>query len=107
MKVIPKHDIQRLVNEWWKVWLRNFVPNLQVRSKWWKSTENLAIDDIVLIIDCNIIRSKWQMGKVIQVYLGDDGKVRSVKVKMSSRNYDRPITKLSLLLTKKEYESEG
>ena len=41
------------------------------------------------------------MGKVIQVYLGEDGKVRGVKVKTLSGNYDRPITKLSLLLTKK------
>ena len=28
--------IQGLVNEWWKIWLRNFIPNLQIRNKWYK-----------------------------------------------------------------------
>ena len=98
--------IQRLVTEWWKIWLRNFVPNLQARSKWWKPRENVAIDDIVLLIDPGAIRGRWQMGRIIEVYPGKDGKVRSVKVKTSTGNYDRPITKLSLLLTRKEYETD-
>ena len=45
------------------------------------------------------------MGKIIDVFPGRDTKVRSVKVKTSTGTYDRPITKLSLLLSKKEYES--
>ena len=38
--------IQRLVQEWWKIWLRNFCPNLQARNKWWKPREDVKIDDI-------------------------------------------------------------
>ena len=98
--------IQRLVDEWWCIWLRNFVPNLQVGSKWWKTKENLAVGDIILLIDFNISRGKWQIGKVIEVFPGKDGKVRSAKIKTSSGIYDRPVTKMSLLLSKEEYETD-
>ena len=65
---------------------------------------NLAIGDIVLIIDPMIPRSRWKMAIVEQVYNGDDGLIRSVRVKTKSGSYDRPITKLSLLLSKEEQE---
>ena len=97
--------IQRLCDEWWKIWLRNFVPTLQVRNKWWKPRENVGIGDIVLVIDPNNNRGKWQMGKIMDVFPNPDGKVRSVRVKTSNGTYDRPITKLTLLISRNEYEA--
>ena len=94
--------IQKVVNDWWKIWLLNFVPNLQPRSKWYKARDNLGVGDIVLVIDPDVRRSEWSVGLVEKVYYGDDGRVRSVQVKTSSGLYDRPITKLCLLLSKEE-----
>ena len=96
--------IQKLVDEWWKIWMTNFIPNLQIRSKWLKHRTNLECGDIVLVIDPHAARSKWQMAIVIETYPGSDGNVRSVKIKSSTGTYDRPITKLCLLLSKTEYE---
>ena len=98
--------IQRLVSEWWKLWLQYFVPNLQPRSKWRKLRENVAVGDIVLVIDKDIIRGQWQMAVVLEVYTGSDGNVRSVKIKTRTGTYDRPITKLCLLLSKQKCETE-
>ena len=84
--------------------MANFCPNLKVRNKWWKPREDVKIDDIALIINPDVSRGKWNMGKVIETFVGDDKRVRSVRIKTSG-NYDRPITKLSLLLSKQEYES--
>ena len=97
---LPYDYIQRLVSEWWKLWLQYFVPNLQPRSKWRKLRENVAVGDIVLVIDKDISRGKWQMAVVLEVYMGSDGNVRSVKIKTRTGTYDRPITKLCLLLSK-------
>ena len=36
--------------------------------------------DIVLIQDSKLVRGKWQLGKVIKVFQGQDGKVRRVVV---------------------------
>ena len=82
--------------------MAHFVPNLQPRGKWFKIRDNLKIGDIILVIDKDYPRSKWNMGLVIQVYPGDDGLVRSAKVKTSFGTYDRPITKLTLLLSNEE-----
>ena len=64
--------IQKLVNEWWGIWMRNFVPNLQIRSVWYKKRENVSIGDIVLNINPSISRGKWQMGIILQTYDGND-----------------------------------
>ena len=98
--------IQRLVDEWWRQWMMYFVPNLQTRSKWKKQRENLEQGDIVLLIDPDVSRGKWKMGIVQEVYPGGDGDVRSAKIRTQSGTYDRPITKLCLLLSKAEYDSE-
>ena len=97
-------QIQDIVNDWWKLWMLHFAPNLQARNKWFKVRENLEIGDIVLIIDPEISRSKWRMAMVTSVYPGKDGLVRSVQVKTGSGMYDRPVTKLCLLLAKNEME---
>ena len=99
--------IQKVISEWWKLWLRNCVPNLQIRNKWWKTRDNVTNGDIVLLIDPGISRGKWQIGKIIEVFPGTDNKIRSVKVKTNSGTYDRPITKLSLLLSKEEQKQYG
>ena len=97
--------IQGVVNEWWKIWPRNFIPNLQIRNKWYKHRDNLEQGDIVLLIDPHEKRSHWNLAKVIKTYPGADKRVRSVQIKTKSGIYDRPITKLCLLLSKGEYES--
>ena len=94
--------IQNVCNDWWRIWLLHFVPNLQCRSKWYKDRCNVAEGDIVLLIDPSVKRSEWNMGVVENVYKGDDNRVRSVRVKTQSGSYDRPITKLTLLLSKEE-----
>ena len=82
-----------------------FVPNLQARSKWWKLQHNLDCGDIVLLIDRDVNRGKWRMGIVEEVFQGTDGNVRSAKIKTQTGIYDRPITKLCLILAKTEYET--
>ena len=59
---------------------------------------------MVLVVDPNVKRGQWSMAKVMNVYPGADGHVRSVNVKTMTGTYDKPITKLCLLLAKKEFE---
>ena len=99
--------IQRMVNEWWKLWMQHFVPNLQMRNKWFKERKNVSIGDVVLVIDSNIPRSKWQLAIIIETFPGNDGHIRSVKIRTSSGQYTRPITKLCLLLTKEELQNSN
>ena len=45
-------------------------------------------------------------GHVTKVYKGHDEHVRSIEVKTKDGTYDRPITKVTMLLSKQEY-SDG
>ena len=61
--------------------LLHFTPNLQVRSKWLKTRDNLCVGYIAFKIDHQVSRSKWKMAVVENVYPGKDGLVRSDHVK--------------------------
>ena len=63
--------------------MRNFVPNLQIRSKWYKVRTNVSIGDIVLCIDPLSKRSNWQMVIITNTFPGIGNNVRSMEVKTS------------------------
>ena len=58
---------------------------------------NVQIGDLVLIAEDNVLRNRWPMGRVMEVFCGEDGGVRSVKIKTASSVFHRPVTKLCLL----------
>ena len=89
-------QVQYLADLFWKRWLKEYLPQLQTRSKWTKTSRNLTPGDIVLVLD-NLPRNQWLMGKVLEVNKGRDGLVRSARIKTPSSELVRPITKLSLL----------
>ena len=89
--------VQYMVNLFWKRWTREYLPTLQIRSKWLRSERNLQIGDIVLMLDEALPRNQWPLARVTEIHTSDDKLVRSVKVKTHSGAYDRPIHKLCLL----------
>ena len=59
--------------------------------------------DIVMIIDTNVKRGCWKLGEVVNTYVGDDGLVRVVDVKMGDGQVlRRPVVKLIILLKNNE-----
>ncbi|KAJ8030376.1 hypothetical protein HOLleu_26786 [Holothuria leucospilota] len=74
--------IQSLVNGFWRKWTRDFFPSLIFRQKWHTVRSNLQKEDVVLVQDSNIVRGKWRMGIVTEVYPDKAGKVHNVKVKV-------------------------
>ena len=93
-------QVQHLANTFWRRWIREYLPQLQERQKWFHKTRNLSVDDIVLVVDDRCTRSTWPLGRITEVYKNQqDGCVRSAKVKTASSVLVRPITKLVLLET--------
>jgi hypothetical protein len=90
-------QVQYLADVFWRRWTREYLPTLQLRQKWTESTRNTRIGDIVIVIDDNMPRNTWLLGRVIQCYPGSDGLVRSVKVVTKNATLVRPVHKLSLL----------
>lgn len=88
---------QYLADQFWKRWLREYLPQLQERSKWNRPQRNVAIGDIVLVVKKNVSRGTWPLARVLEVHKAKDGYVRSVKIKTRSSILTRPVNKLCLL----------
>ena len=58
------------------------------------------------MVDPDTKHSHWKMAIVVNVYRGKDGLVRSVQVKTDSGIYDRPVTKLCLLVSNNEMQDK-
>ena len=51
----------------------------------------------MLLLEENLSHNKWNLGRVTEVFVGRDSRVRSAKVKTPSTELHRPIVKLCLL----------
>ena len=85
---MEKSAVQYLANEFWSRWKREYIQSLQIRQKWNKPHRNLKIDDIVLIIDHNVPRNHWKLGRVTETMPDKNGCVRIVKLLVSDENLD-------------------
>jgi len=96
--------VQHLLNEFWSRWKREYLTNLQTRSKWDKVKRNFKVGDIVLMKE-DSKRCSWPMCRIIDCNTDKDGLVRSVKLITTNGTFERPINKLILLLEREEVDS--
>lgn len=87
-------DIQRTLQEFWKMYNIEYLHTLHPRKKWYKPKEDLAINDMVSIIDDKLPPGKWLIGRVLEVHPSPDGFIRLVTVKTPNSTLQRPINKL-------------
>ena len=91
-------QVQYLADIFWRRWIREYLPMLQERQVWNKTRENIAVDDVVLVVDEKTPRGSWPLGRVLEVHTNrKDGFVRSLKVKTGTTVLIRPISKIVLL----------
>ena len=86
--------IQYLANEFWKRWIKAYLPELQRRCKWFDKQVNVEVGNVVLLVEENTPRFLWPLGLVLEVKKGRDNLVRTVKVKTRSSELVRPVSKL-------------
>ena len=72
-----------LLKHFWKRFVREYLPTLMRRAKWQLKTRQVQVGDVVLLVDYNAPRGKWDLARVTDVFPGPDGVVRNVQVKTS------------------------
>ncbi len=92
------HLCQALVRHFWQRWSGEYLHSLRRYSKWHNASRNVSVGDVVILREDNMTPTKWPLARVIEVYPGQDGLVRVVKVKTSTGKYTRPIAKVTVLL---------
>ncbi|XP_044174392.1 uncharacterized protein LOC122958023 [Acropora millepora] len=89
---------QTLTDHFWRRWLREYVPALTERRKWrTRSQSDAQIGDLVLVVEDNLPRGRWNLGRVVKTFPGDDGLIRTVEVQTKQGTFKRPVAKLCLL----------
>lgn len=88
---------QRLSDNFWSRWVKEYLPTLTNRGKWTKNSVPVQIGDMVVVVESNFPRNKWPLGKVIAVFPGKDGIVRVIDVQTAHGVYRRPVTKVCRL----------
>ena len=88
---------QTVVQHFWQRWSREYLQNLQSRSKWQSTSPNLQEGDIVMLRPEKAFKCHWPLARVTAVFPGQDGLVRVAEIRTASGTYRRPVVKLSLL----------
>ena len=91
--------VQYLANLFWSRWRKEFLSQYHGRSKWFRSRENLKVNDIVLVVDEQRHRSFWKLARVVNVKNSLDGLVRSVSLVLADGSkIERAVQKLIFLM---------
>ncbi len=85
---------QILSDHFWAHFLRNYLPSLQSRQKWRTDNPNLQPNTVILILDPQLPRSQWSVGKVISLHPSKDGRCMVADVQVKDRTYTRPVAHL-------------
>ena len=87
----------------WEVMMRQ-----ESFGKWIKEEfRQLEVTDLVWIVDENEKRAHYKMGRVLEVYHGSDGRVRSALVKTEDGKLKRPVVKLAPMFYESVFQEKN
>ncbi|XP_055585033.1 uncharacterized protein LOC129737892 [Uranotaenia lowii] len=87
---------RNLVDMFWNRWIREYLPTITRRTKWFTPVRPLKSGDLVLVVDENK-RNGWIRGRILSVVKAGDGQVRKAYVKTINGESLKPVVKLALL----------
>lgn len=90
--------VEQIRQHFWTRWSKEYVSELQMRSKWNKQTAELKANTLVLIKDNNLPPLKWHMGRVLATIPGKDGISRIADIQTASGVVRRAYAKICPLV---------
>lgn len=87
---------REVLKNWWKLWGVLYLAELKrLALKAGPTTSQIQKGQVVLIHEDRVKRLNWQMGRVVKLCKGKDGKVRQVKlINVKNNTLTRPIQRL-------------
>lgn len=92
------------LSQFWAIWLKDYIRNLPP-AKGSARTCAIAVGDLVLVREDNSPRLEWPLGVVTQLVPGQDGIVRTCRVRFRGSEFVRPIQRLHRLELAEHAES--
>ncbi|XP_045769775.1 uncharacterized protein LOC123870493 [Maniola jurtina] len=86
--------IEQVRQHFWTRWSKEYISELQHRSKWQVPTSSLNVGDLVAIKEDGLPPLKWKLGRVVAVYPGSDGIARVADIRTASGVVSRSFSKI-------------
>lgn len=86
--------VEQLRQHFWQRWSKEYVSELQTRTKWKVNSEDITPDSLVLIKEENVPPLKWKLGRVTQVFPGADGISRVAEIRTAHGIIRRSFAKI-------------
>ncbi|XP_068965518.1 uncharacterized protein [Bombus flavifrons] len=99
--------IQKIKQHFWQRWHKEYLNQLNNRSKWTKGGHNIQEGTIVLLREDNVPPMHWPLGRVVKVHPGTDGIIRTATVQTSSSLLDRGVKRLVPLPSQSARDESG
>ncbi|XP_062557610.1 uncharacterized protein LOC134222475 [Armigeres subalbatus] len=98
--------IQVMLDNFWKRWIKEYLPVMSPQSKWFGEVRNVRVGDLVMIAS-DKERNSWTRGRILRVYPGKDRRVRRVDVQTTKGVHQRPVSKLAVLNVAEDLGTAG
>ena len=88
-------QVRNVIEHFWSRWQKEYLSELQKRSKWTSSTTNPRVGQVVILADELQPREMWRLAVVTELLSDDVNHIRRVKVRLASGNVlERHVCKL-------------
>ncbi|XP_062712096.1 uncharacterized protein LOC134289727 [Aedes albopictus] len=85
-----------MVDQFWRRWVREYLPTIARRTKWFEDVKAIEVGDLVMMVE-EKTRNGWIRGRVAEINVGKDGRVRDAVVQTANGLVHRPVSRIALL----------
>ncbi|XP_073956544.1 uncharacterized protein [Choristoneura fumiferana] len=96
--------VEKIRQHFWRRWQREYISEMQQRTKWKTSSAKLNIGDMVLLAEDNVPPLSWSLGRVQRLITGTDGVARVADVTTTKGCVRRSLVRLCKLPTAEELQ---
>lgn len=92
---LTRYDrLEQLKQHFWQRWSREYISELQRRTKWMANKDDIAPNSLVLIKEENVPPFRWRMGRIIRLYSGKDEISRVADIRTATGVIQRACSKI-------------
>ncbi|XP_041982291.1 uncharacterized protein LOC121735510 [Aricia agestis] len=86
--------VEQIRQHFWQRWSKEYVSELQQRTKWKDNNEDITPNILVLIKEDNTPPLNWKLGRVTEVFPGTDGVSRVAEIRTAHGIIRRSFSKI-------------
>lgn len=78
----------------WSRWSKEYIGQLQQRTKWKTNECQIDIGAMVLVREDNLPSYQWRLGRIVELHPGEDNIVRVVSIRTARGIIRRSVVKV-------------